>query len=173
MIRRERLMANLYELTGDLLELQSMANDDSVDPEVLADTLEAVEGDYTFKLESYCKVIKNLESDMEGLAKEIERLKLRKLTIQNNITKMKGAMFDSMKATDTPKVKGELFTVAIQKNGGKAPVVLDVKDTSELPDELVRIKEEPDMDALRALIEKDGECKYAHLGERGESLRIK
>ncbi len=51
-------------------------------------------------------------------------------------------------------------------------MILDVKDTSELPDELVRIKEEPDLDAIRTLLEQ-GECKYAHLGERGESLRIK
>jgi hypothetical protein len=77
-----------------------------------------------------------------------------------------------MIATGKRKFKTDLFSFSIQKNGGKAPVILDIKDTSELPDELVRIKEEPDMEAIRNMLDK-GECKFAHYGERGEGLRIK
>lgn len=80
-------------------------------------------------------------------------------------------MFDSMKATGTNKVKGTILSVAIQKNGGKLPVILDV-DTSELPDDLVKIAESPDLDAIRKVLDA-GDCEYAHYGERGESLRIK
>ena len=165
-------MASLYEITGDMLQIQMMMEDDSLDKQILTDTMEAVEGEYEYKLESYCKIIKNIESDLGGIEAEIQRLSDRKKILKGNIDKLKSSMFESMKATKTPKIKGQIFTIAIQKNGGKAPVILDVKDTSELPDELVRIKEEPDLDAIRVLIDK-GNCKYAHYGERGESLRIK
>ena len=163
-------MAKLYELTSDLMTLQEMLEGD-IDDQCLLDTLEAVQGEYEVKLESYCKVIKNLEADMDALKAEAKRLTDKRKTLENNIDRLKKAMFDSMKATGTDKVKGTLFTVAIQRNGGKLPVIVDV-DVSELPDELVKIVESPDLDAIGKLLEQ-GESLYAHFGERGESLRIK
>lgn len=164
-------MSKLYELTNDLLILQEML-EDSVEDEALADTLEAVQGEYEFKLESYCKIIKNLEADMEALKSEAKRLTDKRKLLENNIERLKKAMFDSMKATGTNKVKGKLFTVAIQKNGGKLPVIVDV-ETTYLPDELVKVTESPDLEAIAKLLESGKECSYAHFGERGESLRIK
>ena len=163
-------MAKLYELTSDLMTLQEMLEGD-IDDQCLLDTLEAVQGEYEIKLESYCKVIKNLEADMDALKAEAKRLTDKRKTLENNIDRLKKAMFDSMKATGTDKVKGTLFTVAIQRNGGKLPVIVDV-DVSELPDELVKVVESPDLDAIGKLLEQ-GESLYAHFGERGESLRIK
>lgn len=164
-------MSRLYELTSDLLVLQEMLENPLDDEQVLKDTLEAVQGEYEGKLEAYCKVIKNLEADRDAKKSEAKRLTDSAKTLDNNIERLKKAMFDSMKTTNTPKVKGQLFTVAIQKNGGKLPVIVDV-DTSELPDELVKIVESPDLEAIGKLLES-GNCKYAHYGERGESLRIK
>lgn len=164
------IISRLYELTSDLLVLQEML-EDSVDDQCLLDTLEGVQGEYEIKLESYCKVIKNLEADMDALKAESDRLTAKRKVLENNVNRLKKAMFDSMKATNTDKVKGQLFTVAIQKNGGKLPVILDV-DTKDLPDELVKIVESPDLEAIGKLLES-GNCKYAHFGERGESIRIK
>jgi hypothetical protein len=160
----------LYELTADLLTLQEML-EDTVDDQCLLDTLEGVQGEYEIKLESYCKVIKNIEADMEALKAEAKRLTDRRKVVEGNVERLKKAMYDSMKATGTDKVKGQIFTVAIQRNGGKLPVIVDV-DTSELPDELVKVVETPDLEAIGKLLES-GESKYAHFGERGESLRIK
>ena len=166
-------MSNLYELTGDLLQLQNMLEDD-VDPEVLADTLEAVQGEYDFKIESYAKVIKNLEADVVGIKSEVDRLTNKKKVLENNIDRLKKAMFESMKATDTAKVKGQLFTVAIQKNGGKTPIITAPDaDTSKLPDELVVVTEKPNLDAIREVLEAGKKVEGFTLGERGESLRIK
>ena len=163
-------MSRLYELTTDLLTLQEML-EDNIDDQCLLDTLEGVQGEYEIKLESYCKVIKNLEADMDALKSEAKRLTDKRKVLENNVDRLKKAMFDSMKATGTDKIKGALFTVAIQRNGGKLPVIVDV-ETSELPDELVKVVESPDLEAIGKLLEA-GECKYAHYGERGESLRIK
>lgn len=164
---------NLYELTGQFLQLQQMLEDPDAETEVINDTMEAIEGEIEVKADGYAKVIKNMESNLFGVIAEQERLRIRRNLIESNIKRLKQNLQDSMIATGKKKFKTDLFSFAIQKNGGKIPVILDVKDTSELPDELVRIKEEADLDAIRQLIEKEGICKYAHLGERGESLRIK
>lgn len=168
-------MSRLYEITGDLLALQEML-EDGVDDQALLDTLEAVQGEYEIKLESYCKVIKNLEADRDAKKSEAKRLTDSAKTLDNNIERLKKAMFDSMKSTGTDKVKGQLFTVAIQKNGGKAPIIYDKDNkniTANLPDELVNIVETPNLDAIRPLLEAGKFVDGFTLGERGESLRIK
>lgn len=166
-------MSRLYELTTDLLTLQEML-EEAVDDQCLLDTLEAVQGEYEFKLEAYCKVIKNLEADMEALKNEAKRLTDKRKVLENNVERLKRAMFDSMKATGTEKVKGALFTVSVQRNGGKLPVIMaDNVDLSKLPDELVKVVESPDLEAIREWLETGNAVEGFTLGERGQSLRIK
>jgi uncharacterized protein YoxC len=168
-------MGTLYDITGDLLLLQDML-EDSVDDQVLLDTLEAVQGEYEIKLESYCKIIKNLEADMEALKNEAKRLTDKRKLLENNIDRLKKAMFDSMKTTGTTKIKGQLFSVSIQKNGGKLPVNYDKDNkhiTDHLPDNLVIVTETPALDAIRELLEAGKVVEGFTLGERGESIRIK
>lgn len=166
-------MASLYELTSEFLQLQQMLEDPEIDPQILADTMEAVEGELEFKADGYARIIRNMEGTITAIKAEQERLSGKKSVLESSIKRLKENLQNSMVATGKLKFKTDLFSFAIQKNGGKAPVIMDVTDTSELPDDLVRIKEEPDLDAIRAVIERDGSCKYAHLGDRGESLRIK
>ena len=163
---------NLYELTEDFLMVQQMLEDPDVDQKLINDTLESLEYDIEQKADVYAKLIRNMEGSLTAVKAELERLNGTKNLLESGIKRLKQNLQDSMVAAGKRKFKTDLFSFAIQKNGGKAPVILDVKDTSELPDELVRIKEEADLEAIRALLDK-GECKYAHYGERGESLRIK
>lgn len=166
-------MANLYELTGDVLTLQNLLNSGEViDKELLNDVLTDTTADYEAKIEAYAKVIKNLTADVEAMKNEADRITARRKALENNIKSLKDRMFESMKTTGNTKIKGTLFTVAIQPNGGKIPVIVDV-DTAALPDDLVKIEEKPDLDAIAAYITAHPDCKYAHFGERGESLRIK
>ena len=164
-------MSSLYEVTGNILALQELLESPLDDENILKDTLEAVQGEYEQKIESYCKVIRNIETDIEAFKIEAKRLTEKAKMLEKNRDRLKKAMFDSMKATNTNKVKGQIFTVAIQKNGGKLPVIVDV-ETDYLPKELVKVVESPDLEAIAKLLEQ-GESPLAHWGERGESLRIK
>jgi hypothetical protein len=164
---------NLYDLTGEVLQLQELLeSDEVVDAELLKNVLADTTDDYEIKLEAYAKVIKNLSASVDAIKFEVDRLTTRKKAIENNITALKNRMYESMKATGTTKVKGDIFTISIQKNGGSIPVIVDV-DTSELPDDLVKIEEKPDITAITAFLEKHPDSKYAHFGTRGEGIRIK
>lgn len=164
---------NVYELTGDFLKLQQLLEDPEVDQELvkaaMADLDEAIED----KADGYAMIIQNMLASVDAIKAEKRRLDARQKAFENSVDRLKTNLQECMTITGKTKFKTELFSFSIQKNGGKAPVILDVDDTSKLPDELVRIKEEPDLEAIRELIEKEGSCKYAHLGDRGESLRIK
>lgn len=167
-------MANLYELTSDLLALQVMLEEPLEDEQCFIDTFEAVQGEYELKMEAYAKVIKNLDADITAIKAEVDRLTTKRKTLETNIERMKKAMFDSMKATGIDKVKGQLFTLSIQKNGGKLPVIMAEGTTTDyLPDNLVIVTEKPALDSIRELLEAGKVVEGFTLGERGESLRIK
>ena len=168
-------MSKLYEITGELLQLQELL-EDSVEDQILTDTLEAVQGEYEVKLENCCKIIRNLEADIDALKAEADRLNTKRAVLNANVERLKKAMYDSMKVTGNTKVKGTLFTVAIQKNGGKTPVEYNKNNdhiTDNLPDNLVIYSEKPNLDAIREALEAGKTVDGFTLGERGESLRIK
>jgi hypothetical protein len=164
---------NLYDMTADFLKLQQLLEDPEIDQELVTAAIQDLEGEIEWKADGYARIIKNMEANIDAIKAEKNRLDSKKKQLENSIDRLKSNLQECMIITGKTKFKTDLFSFAIQKNGGKAPVILDVDDTSKLPDELVRIKEEPDLDAIRDLIEKEGSCQYAHLGERGESLRIK
>lgn len=167
---------NLYELTDEFLQLQAMLEDPDTDSDVITDTLEAVGGEIEVKADGYARIIRNMEGEVLAIKAEQERLANKKSLLESNIKRLKDNLQQAMIATGKTKFKTDLFSFNIQKNGGALPVVVDVP-VDQLPDECVIISEKPDLKALAAFLQDpvfgDLYKQYAHLGERGESLRIK
>lgn len=165
----------LYELNVQFQTILEMAEDDELDPELIAGTLECVEGDIEDKLDSYGVVMNELQMDVAKIDQEIKRLTEKKKRINANIDKMKNAVQYTMtEVLHTRKVKGEKFTWAIQKNGGKAPLIIDEGfPVVSMPDKYQDWDVRVDKVALREDLEAGVVLPYARLGERGESLRLK
>lgn len=160
-------MSNLYELTGDVLELQEMLENDP-ENQAIQDTLEALTGELELKATAYCKVIKNMEGNLESFKNEIDRLNKKKKNIEHSISRLKQALFNAMQVTGTDKIKGELFTLRIQNNAPKLPSDLDI---NMVPiDYLIEREYEIDKRKLLAAI-KNGEVDGIEL-EVNQSLRI-
>ena len=157
-------MATLYELTEEYRQLLEMMEDDSVDPEVLQDTLEGVGGEIEAKADNCAKLIRELN----GVASVIERLKARKDVISNNADRVKKYLEKAMLDTGKRKFKTALFGFNIQKN--PASVVVDRED--KIPEEYW-IKQDPKLDkaSLKKWL-KDNPEDFAHL-EQSEGLRIR
>ena len=158
---------NLYEITGDVLQLQEMLVSDP-ENEYVQDTLEALNGELEMKAEAYCRVIKNMEANLEGFKNEIDRLSKKKKNLENSISRLKEALFNSMKVTGTDKIKGDLFTLAIRNNAPKLPSNLDI---NQVPIDYI-IERQYDIDK-RGLLQaiKNGEVEGITL-EQSQSLRI-
>ncbi|MGE7545037.1 siphovirus Gp157 family protein [Sporosarcina newyorkensis] len=159
-------MATLYELQGSYAHIQQMIEDGV---EGLEDTLESIEDGLENKLESYAMVIRNIESDVEGLKAEEKRLADRRKTMENGIKRMKLSMHNAMSSTGEKKIKGEKFTFTIQKN----PPSLKLVDESIIPkDFLIPVAPSIDKKAIMALIKAGEEVPGAQI-QQGESLRIR
>ena len=161
----------LYELTGQWLQLQELAQDPDVDWDVFEDTLEGLEGTIEDKAVGYAKVIRGMEADNDAIDEEIKRLQKRKTTASNAIDRMKTALQTAMELTNKPKIKTELFSFTIRNNPPK--VVLDVPEADVPPAYLIPQPPKVDKGKLKDDLKHgavlDG---IAHL-EQGQSLQIK
>ena len=162
-------MSTLYKLTEAYQELLSMALDPDTDPEALADTMEAIDGEIEFKADGYAKVMKTLDADVSAIKTEIARLTERKKSIETNIDRMKRALESSMRATGKTKFKTTLFSFGIQKN----PPALKIDMPDRVPDEFL-IPQEPKVDsaAIKKELKEGAAYDWCHL-EQSESLRIR
>ena len=157
----------LYELTGQYLELLDMAQD--ADSEAFADTLEAIDGEIEEKADNYAKVIRTIEGDVQSVKTEIERLTVKKQTMENNVRRIKESLQTSMIATGKTKFKTQLFSFGIQKN----PASVQLKEGVEVPVQFYK-QPEPVLDktALKNYLKENGAQDYAELVQT-ESLRIR
>ena len=158
----------LYEITGEILELLTMAEDLELDQKMIQDTMEGLDFEFEEKAEAYAKVVKTLEMDITGLDTEIQRMTKKKATIKNNIDRLKRSLEGAMIATGKRKFKKPLFGFGIQKN----PPSLNVLDESKIPEEFW-IEQQPKLDKKAALAYvKENKVDWAELSQT-ESLRIR
>ena len=146
-------MASLYELTGDYAKFAEIAQQGDLDDDMQAmldDALANLADDIEVKLEGYAKVIKNFESDIEGLKKEEDRLAGKRKTLENRVKSMKTAMRDAKNATGKQKVKGDLISFTVKNNAPS--VVMDVNYIEDVPEKYL-IAQEPKID--RKLLAED------------------
>lgn len=173
-------MASLYDLTGDYVRFSELMETEDLTPELeeeLREALENMNEDLEEKLENYARIIRNFESDIEGMKAEEERLSRKRKTMENNIKRMKNAMTDAMILTNKTKVKTSLFSFNVQKNPVK--VVMDCQELDLVPFAFL-IEKDPEVNrkALKEALESDDEQLkeslegIAHL-EQSVSVRIR
>ncbi len=103
-------MGTLYELTTQANALYELLQAEEIDEQTFNDTLEAM--GTAEKVESYCKVIKQLQSDVDMFKTEIDRLTARKKTTENAVDRMKDALLAFLKLSGQDKVKAGSFSVS-------------------------------------------------------------
>ena len=166
----QALSALLDETGGDITDEQA---EQAVDQ-----WLQALGAERDDKLNSYAYFLRSIDSDVDAIKAEIERLRARKSAMENKAARLKARLQWFFESTGIERIQTPVFTFAIQKNGGKPRVILSEyfqHNPQELPEPLRRVKFEPDLDAIRTLLESDAENNQAlgHIAEQGRSLRIK
>jgi hypothetical protein len=116
-------MTSLYKLTGQYLALQNL----DMDPEDLADTFDALEGEIEIKAQGITQVMSNL--DTQALDTEIARLQAMKNSIDKRKESLKTYLRDSMIKCGMTKIEWATGTITL-----RAPtVIVDLVDPSLVP----------------------------------------
>ena len=159
----------LYQLTGQILVLQEIMEDDVYERELINDTMESVMYDFQNKADDYVKLIKNIEAQVSALDEEAKRLKARQDKMKNKVKMLKDKLVTVMVATGTRKLQGTVGTLSLRRST-KIPSELTWEN---VPQEYVKteVKKSIDKVSLTSAI-KEGKVEGIEL-EETNSLLIK
>ena len=162
-------MATIYELTEAYRQLLELAEDQYTDQTVLADTMEALDGEIEAKADGYAKVIAELNAKAKTIKQEEDRLADRRKAIEKNARSIKERLERSMIAMNKKKIKTDLFSFNIQKN----PPSLVIDKMDDVPE--VFLISQPDKvnnGAIMMALKSGAKYNWCHLAQ-SESLRIR
>lgn len=157
-------MASLYQLNNAYAQLQQMIEDGQ---EGLEDTLASITDAVEEKLEAYAMVIKNIESDVEGIKSEEKRLAERRKIMENGITRMKQTIAETLQGSGQDKVKTEKFTFSFRKSSK-----VEVSDIDSLPQQFIKVERTISRSELAKALKAGEQIEGAQLVEN-QSLSIR
>lgn len=153
-------MACIYELSEDFKAVSALVDTAETEEELQAinDTLDAISAELDVKLENSAKFIKNLDTDIDGLDKEIKRLTLIKKRKAALIERLKLNCDNAMKLNNETTKKVGIFTFSYRKS---EKTIVD--DVNKLPDELKKVEYKPMAAEIKKYIKKHGSVDGARI----------
>lgn len=181
-------MQTLFEISDEMFEFDQLMTD--LDGEIPEGEVEAkldawfaaLKDRRDEKLDNYAALMKTLEARAKVRREESARLAALATADENAHARLKHRLNWFFETHQLDPVQTRRFKIALQKNGGVAPLILDEaaeNDPASLPEGFRRVKFEADKNAIRAALEGDDEelketiGKFAKIGERGKSIRIR
>ena len=159
-------MATLYELNKMFQNIQFLIESGEYEEEELKFAIDSVNGEIDEKLEGYAMVVKNLESDIEGLKAEERRLADRRKSLENGVKRMKEAMQDTLLMTGERKLKTPKFTISLRKSTS-----VQIENEDLIPQEFFKVTKTISKSELTKRL-KEQEVPGARLVEN-QSLQIR
>lgn len=163
----------LFEITAQFKALERLADEEDLPPDVVADTLEGLEGDFETKATEVAKFILNLESEAKARSDAAKAMAARAARTLKQAERMRHYLLLQMQIMQrTRPINTPLFVIARRNN----PAAVQVSDEARVPDEYWRQPAPPpkalDKIAIKKALEKGVEIEGCYL-ESGERVDIK
>lgn len=117
----------LYEYAEQYEVLKQMAEDESIPPEALADTLESIDDEFETKVDSIACIIKDELATAEAIKKEIDALTARMKRHEATADQLKSYTMEQMQAVGKSKIETARNVVSVAK---KAPA-LEIENSDD------------------------------------------
>ncbi len=159
----------LMKLSSEMKTVYEMLETET-DKQLIADTLEALEGDFSYKLEGCACVYDRIKAECESAQKKANAWNDISKTLENNMIRLNDYMKMCMENAGIKEIETNMHRFKIVKNGGKLPLKID----GGVPEHFLKkeIKESPDNDKIREALDNGEALTFAHYGDRGTHLKI-
>lgn len=166
----------LFEIGAEMQLLATMleAFEDDQNPAILADA--AAQADLLLKeegvkLDNYVGLIRQLEMEAAAASEESERWAKRAKSREARVRWLKDRLIGHLVATGRTEMRGASGRpIKLVTNGGAQPV--EMIEGRLVPLEYLRVKHEPDKEAIAKALLRGIDLDFARLGERGKHLRL-
>jgi len=148
-------MTTLYDLMGRFAEIQDAvyAEEDPERIERLMTMMDEDAGELSDKVDKICRLLRNVESDMEQQEFEEKRLAKRRKALGNAKNRLRDWVRSSMDLLDVRQIKTPVHTITITE--GRPSVIL--LDINQVPPEYKRVTVALDKAAVMKIYKSDGE----------------
>lgn len=165
-------MASLYELTGeyeDLIFRLEEAGSEEESAQIL-EALDALDERIEDRAEIYARIIRNKQSEAEGLKAEADRLTKRRQSAENTAEKLKARLLDTMTRLGKSEIATAIGKWKVQNN----PWSVEVLDLSAIdPEWLIEQPPKVDRAAMLKHFKATGEVLSGVEFRQGVGLRFR
>ena len=162
----------LYELSQDYRQAMAELTDPELElpPEVIADTLEGLQGSVEDKAINIAKFFRNLEAVTDAIKQAEARMAQRRKTMEARIAWLKDYLKQNLEGCGIQKIESPWFVLAVQNN----PWAVEISDEDAIPakykEKVVTLK--LDKLAIKKALEEGKKVPGARL-TRGTRLSIR
>lgn len=156
---------NLYELSQDLITLRDLEETDK------DEVISIIQSEIVNKGKGIIQVIKSLESDVEAIKNESDRLAKIKKVKENNLKKLREYTKLCMEQMDLKKLETPIGNITIRKGVS----TLKIDDESKLLDKYIEIVQtyKVNKDLIKSDLKSGQVVEGAYMTEPGTTLMIK
>lgn len=129
-------LKQLYKISDDYNGLMKLVDSGELTPDLIADTLEGVEGMFEEKANAIVTIANDYQLNIDMVDTEISRLTEMKKAMQGQQASLKEYLRINMERTGISKIECPLFKITLRKG----VAVAQVNDESALPDDYVNVK---------------------------------
>ena len=160
-------MTALYEIAAQHNQaLLEMAEMDDLPAEVIADQMEALNGEFKDKAISVAAFFQNMQADIIAMKDAEKRISTRRKSNENKLKWMKEYLLSNMQHTGITKIECPEFKISIRNN----PASVQITDESSIPAEFKKTVETVSVDKIA--IKNAGGCAGADI-VNNQSITIK
>lgn len=163
-------MTNLYKISQQYSDILEQLEDKELEltTEEIEKYLAPINDAFDKKAISLASYMQNLKSSIDVLKTEEDRLRKKRKSIENKISKLKDYLKNNMEKCGITKIKSDLFDIQLQDNPFKVHVIND----DAIPIEYLIITKDINKIAIKDYLQKHGNQEWAEL-IRDKSVRIK
>ena len=156
---------NLYELSQDLIALRNLEDADK------GEVISIIQSEIVNKGKGIIQVIKSLESDVEAIKNESDRLAKIKKVKENNLKKLREYTKLCMEQMELKKLETPIGNITIRKGVS----TLKIDDESKLLDKYIEIVQtyKVNKDLIKSDLKSGQVVEGAYMTEPGTTLMIK
>lgn len=164
-------MSKLYELSGELIELENAIGSNEISIEDARDTIEALSMQFDQKAVNVVKAIENFKPDIDAIDQQISRLQARKKSYTNKMDSLRDYLRENMQRLDIKKIECPFFSITLKSPSPAVHIV----DESKIPDEYMNIKTviTPNKKAILSALKDGAEIDGAEIKKSKPALQIK
>lgn len=153
-------MASIYELNKNYQEVSALLETAETEEELQAinDTLEMLDCSIEEKVENTAKYIKNMESDIEGIKVEINRLTTLKKQKERNTEWLKSNIEYTLKNKGIEKLEVGTFKCGYRKSES-----VEVDDLNAIPSDYTKTEIKADKIAIKKALKAGEEISGVHI----------